>query len=110
MKKIKLTSEDVAQAGLEAEIEANRKALGARGKNFQRFAVIDDAVFAALVDGWKSYGDMPVLSTIAQDLGMTDQPLRNSLLRLVAAGRVIRTMKGMHGVYLPRVVKPARAP
>ena len=104
MKTLKLTTEDVAQAGLDAEIAANLKALGMSDASARRMS---DVVFDALVKFCRDQKRPPTIMALATICGYSRKQVGNALNHLAYSGRII-SVGAKSGVYIPRVVKPAR--
>ena len=106
MKKIKLTSEDVAQANLDAEIAANLQALGIDARTVRPMT---DTIFAALVQWCRDAKSAPTITDLSRASGYSRRQVSNALGHLADHGRVL-PVGGKSGLYIPRVVKPARVP
>lgn len=89
----------MTEAELQAEIDKQLAALGV-----VRDRPLEDAVFDALVAGWRDGGGKPPsLAIIARDLGARPNTLNGALTRLHRAGRVLQT--GRRGEWVPVVAR-----
>ena len=81
---------DMTDAELQAEIEKQLAALGVQSR-----PPLEDAVFDALVAGWKAGGGKPpVLADIARAVGARPNSISGALNRLQRAGRVYYKRRG----------------
>jgi len=81
------------------DLEAQLRALGVPTN---AGLATDEAIFCALVDGWKTNQKCPTATAIAGKLKLAPHHVTDVLGKLVAQGRVLRVRRG---VWVPVVTR-----